>query len=233
MDLKEMKAKHPIPYKLEAKPESDKTVVYLYGDIVDETPVDWWTGEPVPGDFITPKGVRDVFDGIAGDDIEIHINSYGGSVFASFAIKNYLAGLGKNITIVVDGIAASGASVIAMAGTKVKMYANSIMMIHNAITLLWGYYSADEMEKQVEVMRTIDKAVATNYLSKFKGDKAELEAMLAKDTWLTAEEAVAVGLADGIVEKTKKEPETVQNKFNKSDEMIAAFVNAAFFNLKN
>ena len=225
MDLKEMKAKHPIPYKLEAKPESDKTVVYLYGDIVDETPVDWWTGEPVPGDFITPKGVRDLFEGVEGNDIDLHLYSYGGSAFASVAIKNYLEGLGKNITVYVDAIAASGGSVVAMAGKTVKMYPNAMLMIHRAWTYAAG--NAKDLRKEAEILEKVDRALLENYSTRYTGEQAELEALIDNETWLTADEAKEIGLCDDVIREPKKE-----EKLNKTSDMIAAFVDAAFFNLK-
>lgn len=225
MDLKEMKAKHPIPFKLEAKPDNDKTVVYLYGDIVDETPVDWWTGEPLEGDWITPKGVRDLFESVEGNDIDLHLNSYGGSVFASVAIKNYLEGLGKNITVYVDAIAASGGSVIAMAGKTVKMYPNAMLMIHRAWTYAAG--NAKDLRKEAEFLEKVDRALLENYSTRYTGEQAELEALIDNETWLTADEAKEIGLCDDVIREPKKD-----EKLNKTSDMIAAFVDAAFFNLK-
>lgn len=224
MNLKEMKARHPIPYKLEVKPEDSKSVVYLYGDIVDEQPTDWWSGEPLEGEWITPKGVRDLFNGVESDDVDIHLNSYGGSVFASIAIKNYIESLNKNVTIYVDAIAASGASVIAMAGKRVKMYPSSMLMIHRAWTYAVG--NANDFKKQAEDLEKIDRSLMENYLERYNGDSATLETLLNGETWLTADEALGIGLCDEVIREVKKE-----EKLNKSKDMIVAFVDAAFSNL--
>ena len=229
MNIKEMRAKHPISYKLEAKPMNGKTVVYLYGDIVDETPMNWWTGEPETGDFITPKGVRETLDAVESNEIELHINSYGGSVFASIAIKSYLEGLGKNITVYVDAIAASGGSIIAMAGNTIKMNPSAMLMIHRAWSVAMG--NCSDFLKQAETLEKIDQSVLEAYVSKFKGDKAELSKMVNDETWLTADEAFELGLCDEVVREVKTEEP--KNKYQKPVNMVASFIDAAFINSKN
>lgn len=241
MNLKEMRVKQPIGYKLEAKPGKSRTKVYLYGDIVDEVPINWWTGEPEPGDFITPDGVRSLVDGIDGD-IELHLNSYGGSVFASVAIANQLRSSGKHIDLYVDGIAASGGSIIAMAGDSVKMYPGSMMMIHKA----WGVVAgnSDDMRKQAETLDKVDLSVIANYAGRYKGTAEELFNMVTDETWITAEEAVEMGFADEIIhgkepealDDAEKEPEAPMNSSVEQKESVnklLAFADAAFLNAKN
>ena len=221
-----MRAKHPIDFKLEVSPSDGKTTVYLYGDIMDEVPIDWWTGEPIPGDFITPKGVRDALENIESNDIDIHINSYGGSAFAGIAIKSYIEGLGKNITVYVDAIAASAASVVAMSGNKIKMNPSAMLMIHKAWTYAAG--NSDELLKQAEMLEKVDKSILEAYVGKFNGSREELSQLVTDETWLTADEAFEVGLCDEVIRKD--EP---QNKYVKPINMVASFVDAAFLNHKN
>ena len=132
--------KKKIDFRLEAKKNSkNKTVdVYIYGDIVDDRPVDFWTGEEIAGDFIIAGEVRKLLSEIEEEKISIHINSYGGSIFASVSIFNYIKSLQKEITMYVDGLAASGASLIALAGSKLVMPKNTVMMIHRASSAAWG-----------------------------------------------------------------------------------------------
>lgn len=226
MKLSEMRAKHPIDYRLEVQPEGDKAVVYLHGDIVDEEPVDWLTGEPLEGTFITPKGVREALGSIEVNNIDIHLSSYGGSAFASTAIHNYIKSLGKNITVYIDAIAASGGSIIAMSGTNIKMYPNSMLMIHRALTYVYG--NAEDLERKVQVLKKLDESVRQNYLDRFTGTEEELIKMIDDETFLTADEAFSVGLCDEVIREEKEEP--IQNKFEKKPDMLAAFINAAFIN---
>ena len=125
---------------MEAKkdPEKNSADVYLYGDIMDDRPTDWWTGKLMEGDYIVPGEVRNLFAKIEEENINLHINSYGGSVFASVSIYNYIKSLNKNITVYIDGLAASGASLIAMVGEKLIMPKNTTIMIHRASSFCWG-----------------------------------------------------------------------------------------------
>lgn len=212
--------KQKIDFRLEAVKESEKTKVYLYGDIVDEQPVDWWSGEKIEGEFIVPKNVRELIDGIEEEEIEIHINSYGGSIFAAVSIFNYLNALDKDITCVIDGLAASGASLIAMAGKKLIMPKNATIMIHRASTFGWG--NCNELRKIADTLEKLDNAtVFETYKKKFKGTDKELKALIDNETWLTADECFENGLCDEVIElkpKQKVEDEEIKNalKFMKN-----------------
>ena len=217
--LEEMRVKQKIDFKCKAVPGGGKTVIYLYGDIVDEIPTDWWNGEPVEGEYITPKVVRNLIEEVETNDVDIHINSYGGSVFASVAIHNYLKSIDKNIEIYIDGIAASGASVIAMAGSKIHMPKNTTLMIHRASSGEWG--TASDMKKMAETLEKLDTTLLANYMSKFKGTEEELQALIEAETYFTAEEAFEYGLCDVIVEDKKQVEKVEENNFeNKQDKKI-------------
>ncbi len=206
--------KKNIQFKLQAKPENEKTIVYLYGDIVDEDWVNPFTNsEEDVIDVITPKKVREVFEDIKNENIDLHLNSYGGSVFASVSIFNYLKGLGKNITVFVDGVIASGATLIAMAGDKIIMPKNTMMMIHKAST--FGFGNSDDLRKVADTLEKIDNnVVLETYKERFKGTHKELEGLLTNETWLSAKEAFDNGLIDEVLEKeedTKIEKEEINN----------------------
>ena len=208
--------KKKIDFRLEAKsiPNEDKAVVYLYGDIVDERPTDWFGGE-VAGDFIIPKDVREIIDGISEGNIELHINSYGGSVFASVAIFNFLKASGKNITAYNDGICASGASLILMSGDKIIMPANTMLMIHRASAFGWG--NCNDLRSVAETLEKLDNStVLETYKFRFKGSDEDLMNLIDSESWISAKEALEYGLCDEVIElsppKVKESQEEITNK---------------------
>lgn len=207
--------KQKIDFRLEAKsiPNEDKAVVYLYGDIVDERPTNVWSGEIEEGEFIIPSEVRSLFEGIEENNIDLHINSYGGSVFASISIFNYLKGLDKNLNTFNDGICASGASLIFMAGKKAHMEKNTILMIHRASTFGWGNHN--DFKKIAEVLETIDTSTQMEtYKIRFKGTNEELIELIDKESWMSAEEAFKYGFCDEIIESKMKEQQTDNTSTN-------------------
>lgn len=219
--------KKKIDFRLEAKsiPNEDKAVVYLYGDIVDERPIAWWDGKEVEGDFIIPKDVREIIDGIAEENIELHINSHGGSVFASVAIFNFLKASGKNITAYNDGICASGASLILMAGNKVVMPANTMLMIHRASTFGWG--NCKELRTVAETLEKLDNStVLETYKTRFSGTDVELMNLIDSETWISAREAYDYGLCDEVIELSPPKVEESQEEItNKGIKFMRNFAN--------
>ena len=130
------------------------------------------------------------------DVINLHINSPGGEVFEGIAIYNMLKQHKAYINVYVDGLAASIASVITMAGDTVYMPENSMLMLHNPSTIVFG--NADDLRKEADDLDKITQSVLTSYLDK-AGDKLEeeqLSEILDNETWLSASEALDFGLAD-------------------------------------
>lgn len=215
--------KKKIDFRLEVVKKDEKAVVYLAGDIVDERPIDWWTGEPMEGDYITPKEVREIFEKIDEDDIELHINSYGGSVFASISIFNYLKSLGKNITTINDGICASGASLIFMVGDSRIMPENTMLMIHRASTFAWG--NCNELREQADILEKLDNStVMANYKNHFKGTDEELMELIDKETWLSAEECLEKGFCTEV-KKLAEPKDSTQETLNKGIKLMQNFAN--------
>ena len=203
-----------IDFRCELKKEKGKAKMYLYGTIVDQKPVNFM-GEEIEGDYIYPKQIRDMVDEAGNKDIELHINSKGGKVFASVPIRNFLKDIDNKITVYVDGIAASGASVIITAGDEIVMYDNTNLMIHEPRGTFRG--TADDMLEAAETLEKINSSVLNSYMNKFKGSKEELKELLSDETWLTAEEAVTLGLADKVLEEEKLENEKVEEAENSID----------------
>lgn len=216
--------KKKIDFRLEVVKKDEKAVVYLAGDIVDERPLDWWTGEPKEGDYITPKEVREIFEKIDEDEIELHINSYGGSVFASISIFNYLQSLGKNITTINDGICASGASLIFMVGDERIMPENTMLMIHRASTFAWG--NCNELREQADVLEKLDNStVMANYKNHFKGTDEELMELIDKETWLSADECLEKGFCTEVKKLAEPKEDSTQETLNKGIKLMQNFAN--------
>jgi ATP-dependent Clp protease protease subunit len=162
------------------------------------------------GEGLTAKSFKDELDALgAVDEIVLRINSPGGIISDGLAIYNLLVAHPAAKTVHIDGIALSTASFIAMAASpgRLHMAENSLMMIHNA----WGGTVGDyrEHQKQVDVLKKHDTLIARTYAARAgQPDQTFLE-LMAEETWLTAEEAVAQGLADEITPA-----QTVENKFD-------------------
>lgn len=132
--------------------------------------------------------------------INLHINSPGGSVFEGIAIYNMLKQHKATVNTYVDGLAASIASVIAMAGDTIFMPRNAMLMIHNPWTMAVG--NASDLRKQADELDTITKSSVVTYLNK-AGDKLDeetLKQLMDEETWLTADESIGYGLADEVLE---------------------------------
>ncbi|NPV30651.1 MAG: Clp protease ClpP [Firmicutes bacterium] len=172
----------------------EEAELLLYGEIASEQP--WWEG----GDLVTPKQFYEDLKALGPkSNITVRINSAGGDVFAAQAIYTQLKTNAAKVTVIVDGLAASAASIVAMAGDIVKMPANAMMMIHNPTIGLLGYYTAEEMEKFAEQLEAVKESIINAYMSKTGLDRKTLSKMMDKETWMTGEEAVEKGFADEVL----------------------------------
>ncbi len=172
------------------------------------------------------EAVRRKIQDVKAEKIHVHINSGGGSAFDGVAICNLLKQHSAEIIVHIDGWAASAASVIAMAGDKIIMPSNTMMMIHQASTIEYG--NADLFEKTARDLRKIDSALAASYKKRFVGTEEELKQLLKDETWLTAEEAVALGLADEIADEIEiddtQEDEEVEVVENFKEDLVAKYM---------
>lgn len=151
---------------------------------------------------ITSKAVHTQLKALGKNikNLDLRINSVGGDVFEGFAIFNLLKQSGLNITTYVDGLAASIASIIALAGKKVIMGEGAQMMIHSAWTFSYG--NARDFENVVDRLLTIDDQLINTYVKKSKKSKAEVQGLVQAETWFTADQALDFGLADEKSENT-------------------------------
>lgn len=166
----------------------------IYGYIDDVT---------IEGMSISPQFVKDKLKELNNEkEIVVNINSNGGDVFSGVAIYNMLQRHSAKIIVNIDGIAASIASVIAMAGDVVNMPRNGMMMIHNAWTLAQG--DSNAFKKQAESLERINSVVVNSYLEKNPDiDHALLRQYMDEETWFSANEAKEFGLIDNVTERTK------------------------------
>lgn len=179
----------------------------LYGDISSQS---WY------GDELTPKQFKADLDAL-GDvtNLNIYINSGGGDVFAGQAIHSMLKRHKATKTVYIDGLAASIASVIAMAGDKIIMPKNAMMMIHRAWSFAIG--NAGDMRKMADDMDKIDESIEATYETKTGKSKKKIKEMMEAETWMTAEDALKDGFADEI----------------EQDKQIAASIEGGFFMCNN
>lgn len=192
--------------------------LYLYGEIARQL----WCMDP--GEVISAEEVLGLLDQVEPTrDLRVRINSPGGDVFEGIAIYNALARRGR-VHVYVDALAASIASVIAMAGDKVTMAGNAMLMIHRAWTFAMG--DAEELEKVVAALRKIDSTITDTYAARVgaKSSREEIEAWLAAETWMDANESITRGFADESMElKQAPAAKVPQGKFrNTPDHLIAA-----------
>lgn len=192
------------------KNEAGSSELYLEGVIASES---WYDDE------VSPKQFREELEQHTGP-ITVRINSPGGDVFAGMQIYNMLKDRNGDVTIIVDALAASAASFIAMAGDKIIMNTGSMMMVHKASTIVWG--NEDEMLEVVEMLRKTDDNLVQIYVARTGKSAEEIKDLLAKETWMTAEEAVEMGFADEATPGKTKLAEAVQNALGFNDKVKAA-----------
>lgn len=144
-----------------------------------------------------PKIVHDAIEKANGEDLEVIINSGGGSVFPASEIYTALRDYAGNVIVKIVGLAASAASVVAMAGTKVLMSPTAQMMIHNVTTYAEGDYR--DMEHTAEILKNANDTIANAYRLKSGKTQEELLALMDDETWMDAKKAKELGLIDEIM----------------------------------
>lgn len=185
------------------------------GPISDET---WW------GDEITPAMFRDELSKVKGD-LTVWLNSPGGDCFSASQIYTMLRNHDGKVTVKIDGIAASAASVVAMAGDETLISPTGMIMIHNPMTFAWGNKS--DMEKAITVLEEVKESIINAYVRKTNLSRAKISRLMDEETWMNAEKALQLGFVDGILftdnkaenppapeeepDDTEKEPEKPEN----------------------
>lgn len=181
------------------KNEDETRTLYLNGVIAEES---WFD------DDVTPKAFKAELQ--SGDgDVTIWINSPGGDCIAASQIYSMLMDYKGNVTVKIDGIAASAASVIAMAGTKVLMSPTSLMMVHNPLTVAIG--DTEEMQKAIALLDEVKESIINAYEIKTGMSRSKLSHLMDAETWLSANKAVELGFADDVMFRETRQAS--QNSF--------------------
>jgi ATP-dependent Clp protease protease subunit len=173
--------------------ETTERVLELNGTIAEDS---WFD------DDVTPQLFKEELNAGNGD-ITVWINSPGGDCVAAAQIYNMLSNYARKVTVKIDGIAASAASVIAMAGDKVLVSPISMMMIHNPATIAWG--DSAEMQKAIAMLDEVKESIINAYEIKTGLDRKKLSKLMDAETWMDANSAVEYGFADEIMRRNTAE----------------------------
>lgn len=180
--------------------EEKSAELILYGSIGSD---EYW-------DDISDKAFKQDIENLGDvENITLHINSPGGSVFSAVAIANTLKSHKAKITANIDGLAASAATIITSACDTVRMPKNALFMVHNPITFAYG--NNQDMQKTLEMLNKVKNSIIETYLNKAKTDKETLSELMDNETWMSAEEAKEYGFVDEILDESV-EKEVIENK---------------------
>ncbi|MFM1655643.1 head maturation protease, ClpP-related [Brevibacillus sp. B_LB10_24] len=177
--------------------DSENADLYVYGTITngDGWIYEWFGMEATD----QVEFIRELNALGTKKNINVYINSDGGDVYAAHTIHNVLKRNPANITVYIDGIAASAASIIAMAGDVVKMPVNSTLMIHDPLIGISGYFNAQDLAGMKDVLDQVKNGIVAAYAAKSDLPEKEIAKMMSKETYLTAKEAVEKGFADEVL----------------------------------
>ena len=172
--------------------------LFLSGTIAKES---WFD------DDVTPQLFKEELNAGTGD-ITVWINSPGGDCVAAAQIYNMLVAYSGKVTVKIDGIAASAASVIAMAGDEVLVSPVSMLMIHNPATIAWGDHA--QMQKAIDMLSEVKESIINAYVLKTGLSRARLSHLMDAETWMDANKAVELGFADGVITRAALLPEEAE-----------------------
>lgn len=174
--------------------DTSETELLFNGPISEDT---WW------GDEVTPALFRDELSKVSGN-LTVWLNSPGGDVFAASQIYSMLKNHKGKVTVKIDGIAASAASVVAMAGDETLIAPTAMMMIHDPSTVATG--NKADMEKAITLLEEVKESIINAYETKSHLSRNKIAKMMSDETWLNAKKAHEMGFVDGILFADKKNP---------------------------
>lgn len=183
--------------------ENNENVLYIDGVIAEDS---WFD------DDVTPKLFASELKNKSGD-ITVWINSPGGDCIAASRIYTMLLEYKGNVTIKIDGLAASAASVIAMAGTEVLMSPTSLMMIHNPLTVAIG--DSKEMQKAIDMLKEVKESIINAYEIKTGLSREEISNLMDGETWFDKNKAIEMGLCDGTLTDKRKDEKVTNMVFSR------------------
>lgn len=203
------------PIQIQIQNKGDKTAEVLIYDTIGAG----WMGGISAQDFAKDlKALGDL------DTIYVRINSEGGSVFDGIAIYNTLIANKAKVTVDIDGLAASIASIIAMAGDTIRMANNALFMVHDPWTFAMG--SADELRDQADLLDKVRDQLVTTYVSRSSIDADKVSALMADETWMSSQEALDHGLIDEVTEEIKMAACIHRERFKHAPESLVDIKNS-------
>lgn len=177
-------------WKIKNEADTDNAEMLIYGEIADTT---WW------GDEVTPKQFADDLKALEGKDLTVRVNSPGGDVFAAQAIYNQLKSYAGHVTMRIDGLAASAATIITCAGDTVIMPDNALFMIHNPKGAMCGYYGAKDLADYAKQLDTVRQTIVNVYKKRCANlSDTQIKHKMDDETWMTAQEALEYGFVDQL-----------------------------------
>lgn len=191
----------------------DELEINMYGEVVESIPVDWWTGKPVDGLYISEKDfLNDLEKYKDKKKITIRINSVGGDLYAGLAIANRIKDLKAEVITIADALCASAAVSIYQTGSTRKLYTGSQIMIHEPSCRLFGRYDVQGIKKVQRQLEAGKKSIIESYRERTGRTVEDLEQMITGDCWMTGQEAVEEGFADEVIEGEVSTEVTEDNK---------------------
>ncbi|MCX4322307.1 MAG: Clp protease ClpP [Lachnospiraceae bacterium] len=177
----------------------EEAEITMYGEVVSQRPTDWWTGEPIEGLFITPEGfLEDLAQVKDKAKITVRINSVGGDLYTAIGICNRLKELNGDTVAVIDGIAASAATIIAMGCKEREIPEGALFMVHEALLTLIGNYNHKALLEVNKRLEAANKAAAEIYDGATHLGTDKIRNIMARETWYTGREAVENGFCTSI-----------------------------------
>jgi ATP-dependent Clp protease protease subunit len=196
-------------WKNQSEDEGRARILELSGTIAEES---WFDDE------VTPEQFHDELFAGSGE-VTVWLNSPGGDCIAASRIHAMLMDYAGHVTVKIDGIAASAASVIAMAGTRVLMAPTALMMIHNPMTIAYGNHQ--DMQKAIGMLDEVKESIINAYELKTGLGRARISHLMDSETWMNANKAIELGFADALLEDAKKASNEAAYSFSARNSQVS------------
>lgn len=194
-------AENQTAYNIVENEEEDSAEITMYGEVVQNRPESFWTGKKNDGLYIVLGEFLNDLEKVKGRSrITVRINSPGGDLYAGIAIMNRLTELQGDVVTIVDGLAASAASIILQGGKTRKVHSGCMVMVHGVSTLLYGRYNITKLKEIADQLNAANRAAAETYVKKTGLSRDEILSIMEKTEWMTGQEAIDKGFADELVE---------------------------------
>ena len=189
-------------YNIVKNEQENSAEITMYGEVVQDRPRRYWDEEKdnerlyiVLGEFL-----KDLDEVKNCGRITVRINSPGGELYAGIAIMNRLSELGGEVVTIVDGLAASAASIILQGGKKRKVHKGSLVMVHGASCFFFGYYNRQQLKEKADQLDAANRTAIEAYAQRTGLEREEISAIMDQTAWMTGQEAIDKGFADELVE---------------------------------